>query len=163
MPAEQLRVVPFTADMLANLGGFDYGAEPYQQELAQWILVDAVVALGKGTKVWLYGNQGGEIVGYGSLGTTRWKYPDPNSARRDLVIVPAVAVRKQFWGKPDGPREERYSSQIMRHLILEADAWPGQPPALGYSSTRTTTPRPSCMNGSIFNPFTTPTPSGLRE
>jgi ribosomal protein S18 acetylase RimI-like enzyme len=42
-----------------------------------------------------------------------------------------VAIRRPFWGKPDGPPEERYSSQIMRHLLQEAGAWPGQPPALG--------------------------------
>jgi len=89
-----------------------------------------VAALRRGTKVWLYLNQVGEFVGYGSLGVTRWKYPDSASPRTELVIVPAVALRKEFWRKPDGPSEERYSSQIMRHLLNVAAAWPGDPPAV---------------------------------
>jgi GNAT superfamily N-acetyltransferase len=131
MPADVLLVVPFTSELLAAVADFEYGDEPYQQELAQWMLQDSVPALLRGTKVWLYRNQAGEFVGYSSLGVTRWKYPDPDSPKTSLVIVPAVALRKQFWGKPDGPPEDRYSSQIMRHLLTEADALPGQPPAVG--------------------------------
>jgi GNAT superfamily N-acetyltransferase len=131
MPPDVLLVVPFTPDMLAAVPGFDCGDEPYQQELAHWLLQEAVPALLRGTKVWLYLNQAGEFVGYSSLGATRWKYPDPASPRTHLVIVPAVAIARQFWGKPDGPAEDRYSSQVMLHLLQEADAWPGQPPALG--------------------------------
>jgi GNAT superfamily N-acetyltransferase len=131
MPADTLVYVPFTPDLLAVVGGFDCGDESYQQELAHWIREDSVPALLRGTKVWLYRNQAGDLIGYSSLGTTRWHYPDPTSPRTLLVIVPAVAIRKPFWGKPDGPPEDRYSSQIMRHLLKEADAWPGQPPAVG--------------------------------
>jgi GNAT superfamily N-acetyltransferase len=126
-----LRFVVFTPDMLDAVRGFDYGDEPYQKELGDWMLGDAIPALARGTRIWLYLNQAGDFVGYGSLGATRWKYPDPASPKTELVIVPAVALRKQFWGKPDGPPEERYSSQIMRHLLTEASAWPGQPPAVG--------------------------------
>jgi GNAT superfamily N-acetyltransferase len=131
MPPDLLRFVPFTPDMLAVVSGFDYGEEPYQQELAQWMLHDAVPALARGTRVWLYLNQAADCVGYSSLGVTRWKYPDAASPRADLVIIPAVALRRPFWRKPDGPPEERYSSQIMRHLLKEADDWPDQLPALG--------------------------------
>jgi GNAT superfamily N-acetyltransferase len=131
MPLDLLRVVAFTPAMLAAVRGFDCGDESYQQELAHWILNDAVPAMARGTKVWLYQNQGGDLVGYGSLGVTRWKYPDAASPRTELAIVPAVAVHKPFWGKPDGPPEERYSSQIMRHLLDEAQVWPGKLPAVG--------------------------------
>ena len=37
-----------------------------------------------------------------------------------MAVIPAVAIQKKWWGKPDGPREERYSAQILDHLILEA-------------------------------------------
>jgi GNAT superfamily N-acetyltransferase len=131
MPLDILRVVSFAPEMLADVRDFNYGDEPHQRELALWMVDDAVPALNRGTKVWLYVNEAGEVVGYGSLGTTRWKYPESDSAKRDLVIVPAVAIRKQYWGKPDGLQEERYSSQIVRHLVREAEGWPGQPPALG--------------------------------
>jgi GNAT superfamily N-acetyltransferase len=125
-----LRFVRFTPDLLGEVRDFDYGDEPYQRELADWMRNDAVQALERGTKIWLYVNQAVEIVGYGSLGVTRWKYPEPTSRRTELVIVPAVALRKAFWGKPDGPPEDRYSSQIMRHLLDEAGDWPGQLPAV---------------------------------
>lgn len=66
-----------------------------------------------------------------TLGVTRWQYPDATSRKTELVIVPAVAIRKEFWGSPAGPQDERYSSQIMRHLLDEARDWPGELPALG--------------------------------
>lgn len=127
-----LRFVVFTPDMLDEVRDFDYGGEPYQRDLGEWMRTEAVPAMERGTKVWLYVNQAGEIVGYGSLGVTRWKYPDPSSRRIELVIVPAVALRQIFWGKPDGAdKDDRYSSQIMRHLLEEAKNWPGRLPAVG--------------------------------
>ncbi|HEY8506143.1 MAG TPA: GNAT family N-acetyltransferase [Gemmataceae bacterium] len=47
------------------------------------------------------------------------------------MIIPAVAIRKEFWGRPAGPAEERYSSQIMGHPLDEARGWPGKLPAVG--------------------------------
>ena len=131
MTPDTLAYVPFTPDMLDAVRGYNYGDEPHQQELALWMLNDALPAMTRGTKVWLYRNQAGDFIGYGSLGTTRWHYPDPTSRKAVLVIVPAVAIRQEFWGKPDGATDDRYSSQIMRHLLQEADAWPGEPPAVG--------------------------------
>jgi GNAT superfamily N-acetyltransferase len=128
---DPLHFVAFTPDLLDEVQDFDCGEQPFQQELAEWIQKDAVPAMARGTKVWLYVNQAGEVVGYGSLGVTRWKYPDAASRRAELLIIPAVALRKAFWGKPDGPPKERYSSQIMEHLLAEALAWPGKPLAVG--------------------------------
>ena len=126
-----LTFVVFTPDLLDEVRDFDYGDEPYQQDLAEWMRNEALPLMEIGTKVWLYVNRAGETVGYGSLGVTRWQYPDATSRRTELVIVPAVALRKEFWGKPEGAQDERYSSQIMRHLIDEARDWPGALPALG--------------------------------
>jgi len=128
---DQLRAVAFAPELLSEVAEFDCGDEPYQKELATWLQKEAVSALGRGTKVWLYINEANEIVGYGSLGQTRWKYPEADSPKSALVIIPAVAVRRSFWGKPDGRKEDRYSSQIMQHLIGEALTWPGSLPALG--------------------------------
>ena len=63
MPLDLLRFVPFTPDMLDLVSGFDSGDEPHQQELAQWIVQDAVPSLARGTRIWLYFNQAGELVG----------------------------------------------------------------------------------------------------
>jgi hypothetical protein len=70
-------------------------------------------------------------VGYGSLTLIRWNYPDPSSKGTALALIPAVAIQKAYWGKPDGPREGRYSSQILDHLITEAAALPTADPILG--------------------------------
>src|SRR5947209_8281695 len=99
--ADLLRFVVFTPDLLDLVRDFDYGNEPYQKELADWVRNEAATALERGTKVWLYVNQADEIVGYGSLGVTRWKYPDPSSRKAELVVIPAVAIRREFWGKPE--------------------------------------------------------------
>lgn len=61
-----------------------------------------------------------EVVGFGSLGTSNWNYPDPSAKRLTVAVIPAVAIQTKWWGKPDGPREGRYSAQILDHLILEA-------------------------------------------
>ena len=42
---------------------FNYGDEPFQQELAAWLLLDSAAALQRGTKVWLYLNQAGSRRG----------------------------------------------------------------------------------------------------
>jgi GNAT superfamily N-acetyltransferase len=130
--SDSLRALDFTPELLDPVQDFDCGDAAYRRELADWIRNDAVPAMEQGTKVWLYINEANEIVGYGSLGVTRWKYPDAQSTRVELVLIPAVALRKEFWGKPEGvERDERYSSQILRHLIDEAQDWPGEMPAVG--------------------------------
>jgi len=126
-----LQPVAFASELLDEVRDFDCGDEPYQQGLADWLLDDAIPALARGTKVWLYANQSNEVVGYGSLGLTRWKYPEGDSPKNGLVIIPAVAVRRVFWRKPEGAADDRYSSQIMQHLLAEATAWPGSLPAIG--------------------------------
>src|SRR5258708_1458016 len=113
---DPLQIVPFTADMLDRIRVFNYGDEPYQKDLADWMCHDSVRGLARGTRIWLYVNSTPDIVGFSSLGLTRWHFPEPVSPKTELVIVPAVAVRQSFWGMPAGPPDERYSSQIMRHL-----------------------------------------------
>ena len=49
-----------------------------------------------------------------------------------MAIIPALALRRECWGKPPGAAwPDRYSGQILRHLIGEAAALPGPPPAVG--------------------------------
>jgi hypothetical protein len=129
--ADPLQVIPFAPDMLDQVRDFHYGDEPYQRDLADWMSNDAIRSLGLGTKIWLYINAVPDIVGYGSLGVTRWRFPEPTSAKTELVIIPAVALRSCYWGQPSGPPEDRYSSQIMCQLLDEAHAWPGRLPGVG--------------------------------
>ncbi len=110
---------------------FACGEEPHERELADWIRQEAVPAMDRGCKVWLYATPEKDIVGFGSLTTTRWHYPEPSSKRVAVALIPAVAIQMPFWGKPDGPREGRYSSQILDHLIVEAARLEGILPVLG--------------------------------
>jgi len=71
--ADFLQVVPFTPDMLVQVQDFHYGDEPFQNDLADWMCHDAIRSLGMGTKIWLYVNALPDIVGYSSLGVTRWE------------------------------------------------------------------------------------------
>ena len=123
--------VAFTADLLELVQDFACGDESYERELADWIRKEAVNTLDRGGLVWLYATPEKEIVGYGSLAVTRWHYPEPSDKRIALALIPAVAIQKPYWGKPDGPREERYSSQILDHLITEAARLPISVPVLG--------------------------------
>jgi hypothetical protein len=106
-----LQPVAFAPELLDEVRDFDCGEEPYQKELAAWLLQDAIPALARGTRVWLYANQMNEVVGYGSLGLTRWKYPGADSPRTGLIIIPAVAIRRAFWGKPEGARSRLFGPE----------------------------------------------------
>lgn len=129
-----LVVLDFTAELLSYVREFDCGSEPFEQELAGWIREHALQEIkhtkGK-TQVWLYFTAAKELVGYGSLGTTRWPYPDAGSGRLTLAIIPNVAIQKIFQGKPDGPPQNRYSTLMVEHLVSEAIALPKDQPLIG--------------------------------
>jgi GNAT superfamily N-acetyltransferase len=129
--ADPLIAVPFSAELLDLVRDFSCGEEGYERELAEWIRQEAVSALDRGCKVWLYVTARKELVGFGSVALTRWRYPEPSSKRLALAVIPAVAIQTPYRGKPDGPREERYSSQILDHLIAEAAQLPVDAPLLG--------------------------------
>jgi hypothetical protein len=126
-----LIAVEFTPDLLDLVQEFACGEEAWERDLADWIRDESVPTLNRGGQVWLFTTSQKELVGYGSLAVTRWHYPDPASKRTTLALIPAVAIQKPFWGKPEGPREERYSSQILDHLINEASRLPLAAPMLG--------------------------------
>lgn len=126
-----LIAVEFTTQHLPLVQEFACGDESHERELAEWIRQEAEAALSRGTHIWLYVTPEKSIVGYGSLAVTRWNYPNPSSKRTALALIPAVAIQRQFWGKPDGPKEGRYSAQMLDHLIIEAAGLPLDVPMLG--------------------------------
>jgi ribosomal protein S18 acetylase RimI-like enzyme len=75
----------------------------------------------RGTQVFLYYNERGQLVGYGSIGTTEWSWPPPDGDKQLVSIIPSVAIATGFQGEPkDGPKEEMYCRQIMDHLVKHA-------------------------------------------
>mgnify|MGYP000988672704 CR=1 FL=1 len=125
--AHDLRVQPFSASLLADVCDFDCGKEPWQVEVAQWIKnrsseADCAVKwINRGTKVWLYRTNEGALVGYGSLGTSKWRLRQDAALRETVSIIPSFGVQGCFQGEPkDLPREERYAYQIMSDLISKS-------------------------------------------
>ncbi|MDA1054122.1 MAG: GNAT family N-acetyltransferase [Planctomycetota bacterium] len=117
-----MHAIPFTADLIADVQTFDCGSERWSIEVSEWLKGRpegdcSLSSIKKGTDVWLY-KDADELIGFGSLGTTFWKWPTPNGPKTQIGIIPACAVQTQFQHKPDGvPREERYSYLIMGDLI----------------------------------------------
>lgn len=117
-----LRAVEFTPADQSRFADFDCGAEPWSEYVAHWIRGDEVLrSMERGTRVWLFGTELGELVGFGALGPTSWKWPPPGGPPLPVQIIPALGIDVRFQGKPADPAW-RYSVQIMSHLIAEACA-----------------------------------------
>jgi ribosomal protein S18 acetylase RimI-like enzyme len=116
----QLYALAFTEADHARLAGFACGDEAWSRSAAEWIRgSDVLDSMKKGTKVWLFENAGGEIVGFGSVGPARWRWPLPDGAYSQLVMIPMLGVAARFQGQPPDP-EWRYARQIISHLISVA-------------------------------------------
>jgi ribosomal protein S18 acetylase RimI-like enzyme len=123
---DELRAQLFNASLINDVQDFCCGKEPWNDEVAQWIKNTssddcALEWIKKGTKVWLFRNSKKEIVGYGSLGTTTWKFTDKNPEQQAIAIIPYFGLKEEFKGQPaNAPPDQRYASQIIRHLIATA-------------------------------------------
>ena len=129
---------PFSAADLPDVQDFYCGDEHYEKEVADWIkgtegdcAVNSIVHPKKPSRVWLY-KAGEKIVGFGSLAQSKWYWPgNKTDPEMNLSVIIWVGVQKEFWGKPEGPKEERYSAQILDDLLAEADASAKTHPILG--------------------------------
>ncbi len=108
----------FTEANLAEVKDFYCGDQEWESAMADWIRNSAIASMAKyGSKVWLYYADGNELVGFGSLGESRW---GRKAEQFRLAIIPALAIQFQFRRKPDADKQNRYSHQIMRDLIERA-------------------------------------------
>lgn len=48
-----------------------------------------------------------------------------------LSLIVWVGVQKEFWGKPEGPKEDRYSARILDDLLAEVQTDAETHPVLG--------------------------------
>lgn len=123
-----IRPVAFKAEHLdlQAVQQFDCGSAPWATEVADWIAnrgpEGVLYAINQfRTEVWLYATEDDGVVGFGSLGKTRWNLA-PGSPRLRLYIIPNLGLGRCFQGQPDDGTEDRFSNQIMDHLISEARA-----------------------------------------
>lgn len=118
--AHQLYAVPFSPLDQARLADFSCGEEPWSRHVSEWLLgSDVIASMSRGTRVWLFETAAKEIVGFGSLGTSRWSWPPPDGNKTTIALIPMLGIAQRFQGEPPDP-EWRYSRQIMGHLIAEA-------------------------------------------
>lgn len=134
-PVSLLQKVPFTKELLPIVQEFFCGDLFWEREVSDWIKDAQNGALDEIRKdtceVWLYADPDGQLVGFGSLGATKWRWPTPQDSRVPLNVIPALGVNQRFWGKPEGPRQDRYSAQILRDLIETARTHTERRPLLG--------------------------------
>ncbi len=118
----QLFADEFAGDDVRELIHFDCGDEPWAKAATEWIIgSDVWESINKrGTKVWLYRNNAGVVVGFGSLGTTRRPWPPPDGGFCQFLLIPMLGIDAKFRGQPPDLRF-RFSHQIIKHLRHEAE------------------------------------------
>jgi GNAT superfamily N-acetyltransferase len=131
----QLTRIPFTEELLPKVQAFDCGSEPWQLEVSNWIkappgAAGAVDALSRNVQVWLYADEQGNLVGFGSLAEAMQRWPRSKDDPIPVSLIPWLAVDRRFWGKPEGPPEERFAVVILRDLLAEARAIQDERPLL---------------------------------
>jgi ribosomal protein S18 acetylase RimI-like enzyme len=118
----RLCAVEFTEADQARVVGFSCGEEAWARHVAEWIRgSDVLDSMRRGTKVWLFETARGEIVGFGSLGSTRWRWPPPDGSPTAVLLIPMLGLSARFQGQPPDP-EWRFARQIMSHMVSEAKA-----------------------------------------
>ena len=118
----QLFAVEFTEADQPRLVNFSCGDAVWARHVAEWIRgSDVLDSIKKGTKVWLFETADDEIVGFGSVGPARWRWPPPDGSYTRLLLVPMLGLDIRFQGQPPNP-ELRFARQIMSHIISEAHA-----------------------------------------
>ncbi len=130
-PRVNLQPVEFTEDLLNSplVQNFDCGDTRSGKLAAEWLKVappfrGALRSMqDHHNRVWLYFLEDpfcGEkhLVGFSSLGQTRWPIPPPDGPPREVAFIPMLAVAKGFQRRP--AIQPRYSHQIMDHLLSRA-------------------------------------------
>ncbi len=125
--ATRLTATRFSKALHEQVRNFECGELLYQKPLALWIKDYSLTALQNRTKIWLYttNDQKGDLVGYGSLGKTPIVLASEEGIAQEevkIACIPTLAIQTPFHGKPDdaASKEDRFSTQIVRHLQSEA-------------------------------------------
>lgn len=117
----QLFADELTTGDVSSLIDFNCGDEPWAKAATEWIIGSDVWESMKErkTRVWLYRNAADVVVGFGSLGFTRRRWPPPDGGHCNFLFIPMLGIDRCFRGQP--PEERfRYSHQILSHLRYEA-------------------------------------------
>ncbi len=122
---DELTRIAFTRDELRRVEFFECGDDRWCKAASAWIsnappFSGALVSIEKfGNAVWLY-LLNELVVGFGSLGTTRWNWPLPDGPVTTIGYIPMMAVHKDFHGQPENGKT--FAQQILTDLITESVA-----------------------------------------
>jgi GNAT superfamily N-acetyltransferase len=118
--SDPLGKVEFTEAHLAlpKVQAFDCGDEEWEREVANWLKAPkgqngAVDDLARGTKVWLYVTAAGELVGVGSLGMARLRWPKGKSDPIPASVIPNLGIDRAHRGRG-------YGGTILSDLLAAA-------------------------------------------
>ncbi len=126
----ELKAVEFSPEHLSWTQTFECGTSEWAKLAADWIknappFPSALQSIQiHGTTVWLHFLEVEKLseeylVGFSSLGTTRWSIPPPDGPKREAGFIPMLAVALAFQGRPEGGQPKPYSHLIMEHIITE--------------------------------------------
>ncbi len=126
----QLFADEFVREDVGELIHFNCGNEPWAKAATEWIIAsDVWESIRKhGTKVWLFRNVTGVIVGFGSLGITRRKWPPPDGGYCNFLFVPMLGLDVHFHGQP---------GRLLRGHVAHCPATPVNRLEFGVKSNRT--------------------------
>jgi ribosomal protein S18 acetylase RimI-like enzyme len=109
---------------LPEVQSFHCGDERWDLEVAEWIKSasgeNSVIEDMKrfGTEVWLHRDDKGALVGYSSLGQTRYTWPFKSKKKELVSVIAFIGVHKYFKGEPkDAARDDKYAYQILDELL----------------------------------------------
>jgi hypothetical protein len=164
--------IPFAADHLPRVRDFNCGGDPWAVEVSNWIKGEPGTGgalddmRNRGTQVWLYETEDGDIVGFSSLGVTKWRYPDAaRSHWRDVLIIPNFAIALAYQGQPPGDAMKpfRYSRQIFGDLLKKALAHPSGLEIISLVVHEQNVGAIKLYTGFGFSVFGKPTQDGYRR
>ncbi len=90
-----LYAIPFALEDRRLFADFSCGDEPWSLAAAEWIQGSGVETsvTHYGTKVWLFRRDSDDqLIGFGSLGRARRRWPPPTGPHINLQIIPQLAV-----------------------------------------------------------------------
>ena len=110
---------------LPEVQAFDCGGAPWDIEVAEWFESrsgqNSVLEDMKrfGTEVWLHRDEDGRLVGYSSLGQTKYTWPVGTKNKETVNVIPFIGVQKQFQGEPRDAenQDDKYAYQILDELL----------------------------------------------
>ncbi|MBX3419566.1 MAG: N-acetyltransferase [Pirellulaceae bacterium] len=104
-----------------DLIDFSCGDETWSRAATEWLIGSEVWRSieERKTKVWLYRTADGQLIGFGSLGVTRRRWPPPEGGYANLLIIPMIGIDVRYHGQPSD-KNWRYSHQVISHLRYES-------------------------------------------